>query len=91
MLDTFGPRIGPVRSAATRCIIYGDEEAGRAVSEATAETTDGCVGVLVEGDVKPEPEAEGQPKKTSACTPSYERTWIADAEFLDGTSPFSIN
>jgi len=71
----------------------GDEEDGQAlaVSKATAKTTDGGVGVLVEGDVKPEPEAEEQPKKTSAHTPSYECTWIADTKFLDGTSQWTLN
>ena len=63
--------------------------------------------VPVEGDVKPEPEAEEQPKKkkTSARTPSHElhmysaeelagfkkREMVADAELLDGTSRWIPN
>jgi structural maintenance of chromosome 4 len=64
------------------------------------------VGAPVEGDVKPEPEAEEQPKKkTSARMPSYElhmysaeelagfkkREMIADAELLDGTSRWTLD
>jgi len=63
------------------------------------------VGVPVEGDVKLDPEAEEQPKKTSARTPLYElhmysaeelagfkkRELIADAELLDGTSRWILN
>jgi structural maintenance of chromosome 4 len=69
--------------------------------EAITEAADGGVRESVAGDVKPDPDAEEQPKKKApARTPSYElhmysaeelagfkkREMIADAELLDGTS-----
>jgi structural maintenance of chromosome 4 len=79
-----------------------EEESQEVPPEAVAETVDaGAPAPAEEGIVKPEPDAEEQPKKkTSARTSSYElhmysaeelagfkkREMIADAELLDGPS-----